>query len=81
VRVTTQKGIQILDAAKIRADGDILDGATMLLSLVGSIPRALGLLPLNQVGSGGQVNVHIGAAQFLDGHTDTPTRMGPAQSV
>ena len=70
--ITAQERVQVLDAAEIGADGDILYGAFMHGGAFGGIPGTRVLLPGNLPGRGRQVDVHVGAFELVNGGHEVP---------
>jgi hypothetical protein len=56
----------VFDPAKVGANGDVLDRTSVQIRLFNLVPRALILLPLDQLRPGCQVDIHVGSTQFLD---------------
>jgi hypothetical protein len=65
VRKTTQERIQILHPAKIQTDGHVLYSTMVLIGAFCRIPWTIRLLPGNLVRRCGEVNIHVGAAEFV----------------
>jgi hypothetical protein len=66
VRIAAQQGIEIFHTAEIRADGDVFNGAMVKGRRFRGIPRAFILFPGNLRLRSCQVDIHVGAAEFLD---------------
>lgn len=64
--IATQERIQVLNAAKVRTDGDILQGTLVLIGSIGNIPGTIILLPFDLAGWRCHFDIHVRPAEFLN---------------
>ncbi len=65
--VAAKEGIEIFHPAKIRANRRIFDGTDMMIGTLSTVPGTGILLPGDHTHGGGEVDIHVGAFELLDG--------------